>query len=330
MIRHPLNLPGEIRLTHFAGLNLNLNLNLNLSLILILILNLSLTACTKTDTAITEDAVYQKADYGTLIPYQTADPELKARFNREIQADSVRIEKGDTSWTGYVTENRRFLEEVITPALEPYLEELSRLSYPEMINELTLFTFNIFQEYFGTSFYRWGGDLYDLDDPQVRGGTIHKRYGLDCSGFVMAPFDLAVHFGLIPDSLAVFSSKGFQWYCDKTGFEDGGGLDGGPNNYRVDTREMIQLGEEVFRVEKGESPTAEDLQKIQPGDVAGRSGHFGILVFIDDEPYYLESGGRVVPSVGGRPVKAGVALTLFARNRYVSVRRGINNMDNRR
>jgi len=286
------------------------------------VLILILTACSKTDTAIPVDAIYQKTDYGTLIPYQTADPELKIRFNGDVMADSLYYEKGDTAWTGFKTQNREFLEDVITPAIKPYLDTLSTLSPFEIINELALFTFNIYQAYFGQSFYRWGGDLFDLDDPQTRGRTSCKRYGLDCSGFVAAPYEMAVHFELIPDTQALFSWQGFKYFCEKTGFEDRGGLDGGANNYRLDTRELYRLGEEVLRIEKGGSLSPEKLSKLRPGDIAGRNGHVGIIVFIDNEPYYLESGGRVVPSVGGYPVKADVALEMFARNRYVSVRRG--------
>jgi hypothetical protein len=303
----------ETPFTYFTGLNL----------ILILSLSLSAAACSKTETAIPGKAIYQKADYGTFIPYQTANPELKIRFNRDVLANSLYYEKGDTAWAGFKTQNREFLEDVITPAVEPYLKDLSTLSHSEIINELALFTFNIYQAYFGKSFYRWGGDLFDLDDAQTRGSTSRKLYGLDCSGFVTAPYELAVHFGLIPDTRTLFSWQGFKHYCETTGFQDRGGLDGGPNNYRLDTRELYQLGEEVIQIEKGGALTPEDMRKLRPGDIAGRNGHVGMIVFIHNEPYYIESGGRVVPSVDGYPVKADVALEIFARNRYVSVRRGM-------
>lgn len=260
----------ETRFTYSTGLNLghqvgrqqagvsrcNLNLNLNLILTLILgfILNLSLTACSKTDTAIPNEAIYQKTVYGTLIPYQTADPELKIRFNGDVLADSLYYEKGDTAWTGFKTQNREFLTEVITPALSPYLEELSTLSQHEIINELALFTFNIYQAYFGQSFYRWGGDLFDLDDPQTRGRTSRKRYGLDCSGFVAAPYEMAVHFELIPDTRALFSWQGFKHFCEKTGFEDRGGLDGGGPTITGWTRGNSTSWEKRSSASKSEVP----------------------------------------------------------------------------
>ncbi|BFN36173.1 hypothetical protein [Fidelibacter multiformis] len=311
--------PHEIRSTDDTGLNLNLIL----ILVLCFFLYLSLSACSKTDTAVPNEAIYQKTDYGTLIPYQIADPDLKSRFNKNVLADSLYYEKGDTAWTGFKTQNRRFFEDVITPAIEPYLDTLSTLSPSEIINQLALFTFNIYQAYFGQSFYRWGGDLFDLDDPQTHRGSSRKLYGLDCSGFVAAPYEMAVHFNLLPDTVALFSWQGFKYYCEKTGFEDQGGLDGGSNNYRLDTRELYRLGDEILRIEKGGSLSPDDLTKLRPGDIAGRNGHVGIIVFINNEPYYLESGGRVVPPTGGYPVKADSALEIFARNRYVSVRRGI-------
>jgi len=283
----------------------------------------SFNTCSRAQTPIPKEAIYDKADFGTRIPYQKAHSDLTAQFNRYMKGDSVYLVINDTSVTAYKTDNQRFLKKVIAPALEPYLDELSGLSPSEIINELALFTFNMYQAYFGNSFYRWGGDLFDLDDPQFRGNTSHKRYGLDCSGFVMAPFDLAVYFDLLEDSAAIFSSQGFRYFCEKTGFQDSGGFGGSPNNFRIDTREMIFLGDEVFHIEKGESLSLENLKKLQPGDVVCRKGHAGMIVFIKEHPYYIESGGRIVPSAGGYPVKAEVALPLFAKNRPVSIRRGL-------
>lgn len=294
------------------------------SVMVFILVLLLFIACKTQNDGIPPRAILKDKTFERLIPHPYADPELKIRFNKESLADSVYVVKKDTSWTGFNTSNREFLEDVITPMLEPYIEPLSRLSDNEIINELTLFIFDLYQAYFGQSFYRWGGDLFDLDDPQTRGAAIHKRYGLDCSGFVTAPYELAVHFGLIPDSLALFSTQGYKLYCEETGFQDGGGLDGGPNNYRLDTRELNQLGKEIYRIEKGGSLRRKYLKNLQPGDIAGRNGHYGIIVFIENEPYFLESGGWVVPLVDGYPVKADAALKKFAENRYVIVRRVLN------
>ncbi len=89
----------------------------------------------------------------------------------------------------------------------------------------------------------------------------------------------------------------------------------------MDTSELYRLGKEVFRIQKDEKPSKEQLEMIKPGDIAGRNGHFGIIVEIDNELYYLESGGWVVPSVGGYPVEIKYALEKFAKNGYVMVRR---------
>jgi hypothetical protein len=53
----------------------------------------------------------------------------------------------------------------------------------------------------------------------------------------------------------------------------------------------------------------------------GRDGHIGIIVEIEGEPYYLESGGSVVQKVGRNPVAAGDAISLFARGGRLTVRR---------
>ena len=70
----------------------------------------------------------------------------------------------------------------------------------------------------------------------------------------------------------------------------------------------LNLGIEVFRLEKNQVPTEEQIKLLQPGDIVGRSGHFGIIAELNGEPYYFESGGWVVPKNDGVPVKAFDAL----------------------
>jgi len=60
---------------------------------------------------------------------------------------------------------------------------------------------------------------------------------------------------------------------------------------------------------------------LQPGDVAGRAGHVGIIVRINGEACYLESGGSVLPRNGNIPHRAGHALEIFAERGDVTVRR---------
>ncbi|MDP4176199.1 MAG: hypothetical protein Q8933_19620, partial [Bacteroidota bacterium] len=110
-------------------------------------------------------------------------------------------------------------------------------------------------------------------------------------------------------------------YCKKNNVEDKGGLDGEGNNFRVDTRELASLGREIIRIDEGGTPTDEQVSKLQAGDLVGRNGHFGIIVEINGELFYLESGGWVVPNTGGNPYHAKEALEIFAKHGIVMVRR---------
>jgi hypothetical protein len=66
-----------------------------------------------------------------------------------------------------------------------------------------------------------------------------------------------------------------------------------------------------------------ETRELQPGDIVGHTGHVGIIAMINGEPYYLESGGSVLPRNGNFPHKAGPALTIFARRGDVVVRRAL-------
>jgi hypothetical protein len=195
----------------------------------------------------------------------------------------------------------------------------------ELIGDLTLFTHEMYRSWFGPGFYRWGGDMLDLDDPQEEGNRAHSLFGLDCSGFVSAPYEIAVYAGLLEpgDSAALFSSAGFALYARAHGMEDLGGRRRTSNRFRVDTHDLLRLGQEVLRVPKGGSPDKGQLALLRSGDVVGRTGHVGIIVLIEGEPYYLESGGSVLPRNGNYPHRAGPALTIFARGGELTVRRAL-------
>lgn len=244
-----------------------------------------------------------------------------AEFNPGIESDFTAIEKGAKTISGYRTNNKLFLEKIITPLITPHLKQLTEKSPAEIINILALFGFEIYQTYFGQDFYRWGGDIFDLDDPQERSHRYKYAYGLDCSGFSALPYELAVHFGLLAPEKALFASQGYKMYCSQNSIQDVGGREETSNNFRLDTRELAELGRVVFKLEKNQVPTSEQLKLLQPGDIVGRSGHFGIIAFINDEPYYLESGGWTVPKNNGIPVKAGDALRIFASSGSISIRR---------
>lgn len=258
----------------------------------------------------------------TIIPIPLSTDEQKRNFNSEIKSEYVTPgQVSDIKYSGYKTHNKKFLEEVIIPLITPHLNELRNKSRSEIINVLTLFGYEIYQTYFGKNFYRWGGDILDLDDPQESSVRYEYSYGLDCSGFSALPYELAVYFKLLTPEQALFSSKGFEIYCSKNNLQDIGGREGTSNNFRLDTPELAELGEEVFRLEKGQTPTDEQISLLQPGDIVGRSGHFGIIAFVKGEPYYFESGGWVVPANDGIPVKAIEALKIFASNGSIMVRR---------
>ena len=268
-------------------------------------------------------------EYGTfhrIIPIPAPTEEHRTMFTASVAGVKDSLIKNDTLvLRGYTTRNKDFFERVITPALMPYIDSLRRMHPTEMINALTLFGHEIYRVYFGNDFYRWGGDIFDLDDPQERSIRHEYRYGLDCSGFSSMPYEIAAHFGLLDPSAdaAIFSSKGFERYCMEHSVRDRGGRSGTSNRFRLDTDDIHRLGREIFTVSKGVSPTEEQIALIQPGDLIGRDGHFGIAVMIEGEAYYLESGGWVVPAAGGFPCRAHESLKIFAMNGPVTVRRSL-------
>ena len=250
----------------------------------------------------------------------------REEFNRNVESEFISImDESSKKISGYRTKNRLFLETVMTPLIDPHLGRISQMSKVEIINYFTLFSFEIYQRYIGKDFYRWGGDILDLDDPQERGSRCKFSFGLDCSGFIVSPYELAVYYGLINDTEALFSSKGYQKYCQANKKQDIGGREGSSNNFRLDTQELAELGRELFRLEKKQIPTDQQIKLLQPGDIVGRSGHFGIIGELNSEPYYLESGGWVVPENDGIPVKAFDALKIFASTGSISVRRCLEN-----
>ncbi len=250
-------------------------------------------------------------------------------FRLNTEGDFVSIKKDNNKiYSGYITDNRRFLNEVIDPHIKSNINKLKKMNPVELINTLTLFSYELYRLYFGTDtynggFYRWGGDIFDLDDPQNEGIRYKCKYGLDCSGFVSMPYELAVYYDFFDfkEKSSLFSSKGFENFCKINNFTDTGGHDGTSNNYRVDSHELAILGETIFTVNKGEQPTIEQINKIQAGDIAGRPGHFGIIVEINKNLYYLESGGWVVPPRGGIPYPVSEAIKIFAEGGTVTIKR---------
>lgn len=244
-------------------------------------------------------------------------------FSLNTLSDSSLSMRNGKVVTGYRTQNKKFLDEVIKPAVDSYKSQLILINQREIINQLSIFAFQAYQQVFGKGFYRWGGDILDLDDPQYESIRHKYKYGLDCSGMAVAGYELAAYLGLVKGEELLYSSQGFRYYCETTGFKDGGALDGGSNNFRLDTKELDQLGTLIIRIEKGGVIPEEKVKILRSGDIVGRNGHFGVIVESNSKLYYLESGGWVVPEIGGRPVEIKQAINKFAENGYVSVRRCI-------
>lgn len=261
------------------------------------------------------------------IPIPAPTEELKREFNENVIGELKTITKDNgKTYKGYVTENKKFLDKVMKPALAPYKEELARMHPVEMINTVALFGHEAYFTYFGKEYFSWGGDLFDLDDPQEKGPRYEYRFGFDCSGFASMPYELAVYMGVLnpEDEAAVFCSKGFEFYAKKNGIEDKGGRDGTSNNFRMDTIDMRKLGREIFRVKKDSYPDDTDLEKLQAGDIVLLpEGHAGIVVEILGDFYYLEAGGWVCPPNGGLPFQIREALKIFSEKGELVIKRSL-------
>ena len=253
--------------------------------------------------------------------------EEREEFNENVKGDFVTVTKENgKTYSGYVTENKKFLDKVMKPILDPYLEKLAKKHPVEIINTLAIFGHEAYFTYFGKEYFNWGGDLLDLDDPQEKGPRFGYRYGFDCSGFASMPYDLGVYVGLLnaEDEAMVFSSKGFEIYTKKHNIKDKGGRDGTTNRFRVDTADMRSLGREIFRVKKSSYADPADLEKLQAGDIVLLpEGHAGIVVEILGDFYYLEAGGWVCPLHGGLPFRINEALNLFSEKGELVIRRSL-------
>jgi hypothetical protein len=257
-------------------------------------------------------------------------PELDTSTFGKYNRDTPGIEKTITkengkSYTGFITNNNEFYQKILKPILIKQSDKLKNLSKTELINALTIFGHEMFRIYFGEDFYRWGGDINDLDDPQSRLPRFKYSYGLDCSGFASLPYEIAVDLGLMDykEDGAVFSHKGFEYYCKKNNVKDMGGRDNTSNNFRIDTKDLSTLGRTLFSIEKNGTPSREEVSKLQPGDLVTKNGHVGIIVKIKGDLYFLESGGTVVPNNNGQPCRAFEALKLFAKNGPTTIRRSL-------
>jgi hypothetical protein len=259
-----------------------------------------------------------------VIPLPEVSGESAVKFTKSAEASAVPVvnKKGKTT-NGYRTSNQEFVNEMLIPQILRHRQQLENLPPKEIVNALTIFIFQMYQRYIGKSFYRWGGDILDLDDAQYESPRHSKKYGLDCSGFSTSGYELAAHLQLIAEdeAFALFSSAGLRRLHEETGFPLRGALDGGNNNYRWDTVELNEAGAMVFKLAKGEKPTAGQIAMLQAGDLVGMNGHFGVIVFMDGKPMYLESGGWALSKNNENPISALQGLTLFAKHAAIAVHR---------
>lgn len=275
---------------------------------------------------VSDDKALQYGTFPVMITIPAPSADQSAEFNANVGGKFTSITKGNgIRLSGYLSNNKYFVDKIMLPVLQPYMDQLKKQPAGEMINNLILFSHQMFRNYFGYDFYRWGGDLLDLDDPQYKITRHQYAYGLDCSGFSTFAYELAVYTGLMKadDPAALFSSKGFELYCKQNNVQDKGGREGTSNNYRLDTSDLISLGKEVFSLKKGEKPADSQISMLRAGDLINTDGHVGTIVIINSLPYYLESGGYVVPNEGGFPYPAKEALAICAQSSPVSVRRAL-------
>jgi hypothetical protein len=269
-------------------------------------------------------------DFERAIPVPAVTPALQSVFYDGATGDSISVytqpDMADTL-SGYVTDNAAFYGQVLYPAIEPYLDSLLLLEKYQAVNALTLLIYESYMDFFGKSFYRWGGDITDRDQPQNSWShsTAMERYGMDCSGFGASPFEAAVLLGILDSTLteSAFSWFGFRHICrTDPNIYDGGGRNGSTNNYRMEVSDMAKVGTLITTIASGTTPTDAQMALMQAGDVVIKSGHMGILVEIDHELYFLESGGSTVNEQGlYTPYRAKEALADFAGYRTTTIRR---------
>ena len=206
-------------------------------------------------------------DFARAIPIPEVTLALQAVFYDKAIGDSISVyTQPDMSYTlsGYVTDNTAFYDQVLYPAIQPYLDSLKTLQKYQAVNALTLFIYESYMDFFSENyqhgFYRWGGDITDRDQPQNSwsNSTSIERYGMDCSGFGASPFEAAVLLGIL-DSTEIesaFSWFGFRHICrTDPNISDGGGRIGSTNNFRLEVSDMAKVGELITTIASGTRPT---------------------------------------------------------------------------
>ncbi len=274
-------------------------------------------------------------DFYRAIPIPEVTTERAVVYNANAEGDYIaEYTQPDMQDTldGYITDNSDFYTQILLPVLDIYVDSLKNLQKYQALNVLTLFIHESFQDFFGLSYYRWGGDITDRDQPQVEDHTRStKRFGMDCSGFGASPYETAVLLGILDstNSESAFSCFGFKHICETDPvISDGGGRGGSTNNYRLEVSDMGKVGELITTIPAGSTPTDTQLTLMQAGDVVIKAGHMGILVEINNDLYFLEAGGSTLNEDGlYTPYLAKDALADFAQYRTTDIRRCLPKME---
>lgn len=262
--------------------------------------------------------------FSTILKMPAVTKSQKDKFNLQTKSKKIEFEKNGKKYLGYPTHNQEFYNEIIKPEILRNLDTLKKLPKELIVNELAIFIYRCYRDIIGIDFYRWGGDLFDLDDPQPKGPRHQFAYGIDCSGFAASAYEAAVDCGLLTAEEALFSHYGYKLYCEKNNIKDKGGLDNLPNNFRLDTIELYQLGDQIEFIPKNGELSPDKLKYVKPGDILVTNGHVGIIVKINDKFYFLESGGWVVPNNGYMPYELLESIKIFAKRGDLTIRRCLN------
>lgn len=205
---------------------------------------------------------------------------------------SAKAQKKDGA---YVTSNRDLYRALIQPIVHENKTVLSELTFTEKINALQLITFMTYDAYLGKPdlaghFYRWGGDILDMDAPLKNDIRTSKAFGLDCSGYVASAFDIVILEDIAGPELAHSEFL-------KARKEDLlNSIPGETSPHRLNVSDFKKIGNELYNNTQSYSNEWED--KLNAGDfivIPGGEGvfpHIVSIVKIEKTLYIAESANK--------------------------------------
>jgi hypothetical protein len=197
---------------------------------------------------------------------------------------------------GFVTSNVDLYRNLLRPSILQNRIALQLLDTSQKLNALQLLTFLVYDAYLGKPdqaghFYRWGGDIYDIDLPQQNDIRTSKAFGLDCSGYVAAGFDIAILEGLFTD--AEINAAPFL-LTRKENLADI--VPGTPSDLRLNVSDFQKIGVEYFNETNAFDSRMEGV--LQAGDfiviprAPGIFPHVVSIVKIGTQLFVAESANR--------------------------------------